>query len=183
LSKKTFVISDTHFYHNNILNYARPQFSSIEEMHNCIIDNWNSVVSPGDRVYHLGDAAMTSDQELLGSLLAKLNGSKRLVVGNHDDIKFLCKGGWFKKVLVWRKWKELGIILSHIPIHDFSRGETDDLLNIHGHTHLKGSPQGRYISACVEHTNFFPIEIEALIEKWKKEGYSKGIEKSEQTIS
>lgn len=174
MSRKVFLISDTHFYHTNILSYARPQFSSVEEMNECMIDNWNSVVSPGDRVYHLGDVFIgEKDENRLGSLLAKLNGSKRLIVGNHDDIKFISKGGWFKKVMLWRKWKEEGVILSHVPIHDFSRGETEDLLNIHGHTHLRGSPVGRYISVCVEHTEFKPVELGIIIEKWKTEGPSK----------
>ena len=53
---KTFVISDTHLHHENILNFRdgktgeriRPQFLDVDEMDEFILDSWNSVVQPGD---------------------------------------------------------------------------------------------------------------------------------------
>jgi len=30
-------------------------FESIEEMNEALIENWNELVSRGDRIYHLGD--------------------------------------------------------------------------------------------------------------------------------
>lgn len=85
---KTWVISDTHFGHANILTFRdssgdliRPGFKNIDEHDQLIIDNWNSVVKPEDRVYHLGDVAIP--RRGLKFLYA-LNGRKALIGGNHD---------------------------------------------------------------------------------------------------
>ena len=63
--KDIWLISDTHFGHENILSFRHggPDgplirgnlFSSVEEMDECMIDQWNKYVKPGDKVYHLGD--------------------------------------------------------------------------------------------------------------------------------
>ena len=58
-----WLISDTHFGHENILNFidsrtglkVRPGFANVDEMDECMVENWNSVVKKGDKVWHLGD--------------------------------------------------------------------------------------------------------------------------------
>ena len=58
---KIFVTSDCHFNHVNIIKYeseTRGMFADPAEMNEKIISNWNSVVSPEDTVYVLGDFAM-----------------------------------------------------------------------------------------------------------------------------
>jgi calcineurin-like phosphoesterase family protein len=89
-----------------------------------------------------------------------MNGAKRLIVGNHDDIKQITKMGVFPKIMLWRMFPEFGLILSHVPMHESSIREA--ALNVHGHTHEKGSPAGPYRSVCVELTDYKPINIEDL---------------------
>jgi calcineurin-like phosphoesterase family protein len=177
-----WVISDTHFHHANILNFTDEtgelirgaHFSSVEEMDECMLENWNSVVKPGDKVYHLGDVQMGSKEQFT-KFWSRLNGSKRLIVGNHDDIKFLSSGGFFAKVYMWRLFKEFGLLLTHAPIHEQSLylypkkddvnswdKPKEELLNIHGHIHQNPSPPGRYRCVCVEQINYTPINIEEL---------------------
>ncbi len=131
-------------------------------MDEALIKNWNKVVKPGDIVYHLGDVAM-GRYDNLSAIMARLNGSKRLVVGNHDDIPWLSRGGWFKKVMMWRMFPEYNMLLTHVPIHmappTFERGYT----NVHGHIHQNPPPDGPYKCACVEHTNYTPIHIEEIL--------------------
>jgi len=155
-------ISDTHFFHNNIIRYCNRPFSSVEEMNETLVDNWNSVVKPGDLVYHLGDVVMGSfSHSHFAYLWARLNGRKRLIVGNHDDIPYLSKGAFFEKVMLWRVWDDKNLVFSHIPLHEESihRGR----INIHGHTHDKGSPKGPYKSVCVELNNYTPVNLEELV--------------------
>ena len=176
-----WVISDTHFHHANILTFTDSEgelirgarFSSVEEMDECMLENWNSVVKPGDKVYHLGDVQMGS-KEQFSKFWPRLHGSKRLIVGNHDDIKFLSSGGFFAKVQYWRMFHEFGLMLTHVPIHvnslfrypskngDDGVTEPEPLLNIHGHIHQNPSPPGPYRCVCVEQINYTPINIEEL---------------------
>lgn len=163
-----WVISDTHFGHSNILGFkdfeGKPvrDFSSVEEMNEVMVEQWNSVVKPGDKVYHLGDVFFGSKEDFK-SLWPRLNGSKRLVVGNHDDIKFLSSGGFFKKVMMWRVFPEFGLLLTHTPQHQSAlTGRRTELLNVHGHIHQNPSPKGPYKCVCVEQVDYTPVNIEEL---------------------
>ena len=91
----TFVISDTHFNHELILTFkdyvGKPvrHFDSVAQMNECMFDNWNSVVTPADTVYHLGDVLFGYDKEQwLADNFNKLNGKKHLILGNHDNPKW-----------------------------------------------------------------------------------------------
>jgi len=167
-----WVISDTHFSHSNILTFRDDttrsfirEFDSVEHMNETMIENWNKVVKHGDKVYHLGDVFF-GDKESFKSLWSRLNGSKRLIVGNHDDIKFLSSGGFFKKVQMWRQFSDMNIIMSHVPLHQNglfrSKNMDKPMLNVHGHIHQNKSPDGPYHCVCVEHTNYTPVNLEDL---------------------
>lgn len=80
---KVFFTSDTHFGHSNIIKYCQRPFNSAEHMDEVLISNWNEVVSPQDIVFHLGDFCFGSDKEWI-KILQRLNGTKYLILGNHD---------------------------------------------------------------------------------------------------
>lgn len=159
-----WLISDTHFHHANILTFKgtngeliRPGFGSIEEMNETIVSRWNSVVKPADHIYHLGDVSMRVSSSVCASLIARLNGLKRLVRGNHDKhqtTQYLKMG--FKEIhgmrLLFDVW------LTHGPIHPMSMGRA--LGNIHGHIHEKPSPPGPYLNVSVEAIDYTPISLE-----------------------
>lgn len=182
MTKDIWVISDTHFRHANILNFRDNNtgklirgelFTNVDEMDEYMITQWNRYVKPGDKVYHLGDVVM-GDHEWFKKNWPRLNGSKNLIVGNHDDIKFLSSGGFFKKVQMWRMLPEFGLLLSHVPLHINSLyrwgskdGDTvvkdpELLLNVHGHIHQNASPEGPYLNVCVEQTGYRPMNIDEL---------------------
>lgn len=179
--RDTWVISDTHLFHTNILKFTDSntgklvrgdRFDNVDQMNECMLENWNSVVKQGDIVYHLGDVVM-GDHDQFKKLWPKFNGSKRLIVGNHDDIKFLSTGGFFQKVLMWRMWPEFGLMFSHVPLHESSLlrltvrdgkypEDCETLLNVHGHIHQNPSPEGPYRNVSVEAIDYTPINIEEL---------------------
>jgi len=177
MSRDIWIISDTHFRHANILKFTDSttgdlvrgdRFADVDAMDEHMIEQWNSVVKQGDIVYHLGDVVM-GDKEWFKKNWPRLNGSKRLIVGNHDDIPFLSSGGFFKKVQMWRMFPEFGLMFSHVPLHESSlrRGAPNDpdapiLTNIHGHIHQNPSPEGPYRNVSVEAINYTPVHIEEL---------------------
>lgn len=84
----TFLTSDLHFGHRNILHIGKGRpFKTIEEHDQVLIDNWNSVVASGDLVYVLGDFSIETSIDKIREPLRKLNGQKILILGNHDRKK------------------------------------------------------------------------------------------------
>lgn len=158
----THFIGDTHLGHGKILVFekeARP-FSSVEEMNETIIERWNSVVRPNDLVWHLGDVLFGSENF---SLLARLNGKKRLVMGNHDHHPTALYLEHFEGV--YGAVKEYGMIYTHIPIHpnQFYRFKA----NIHGHLHSDQLEDKRYVNVSAEQNNLTPISLEEIMERLK----------------
>ncbi len=52
-------------------------------MNEALIARWNETVSENDTVYHLGDVLLGKKEESL-LLISRLNGTKHLIIGNHD---------------------------------------------------------------------------------------------------
>lgn len=77
-----FFTSDLHIWHTNVIKYCSRPFSSIEEMNEMLVKNWNEVVGPEDSVYCLGDFAMAFHP--VETFSPRLLGKKYLVPGNHD---------------------------------------------------------------------------------------------------
>ncbi len=160
----TFVTSDTHFGHTNIIKYCSRPFSTDEEMDAEMVRRWNSVVKHNDKVYHLGDVYMSrkGNTHYMDHILGSLNGTKVLILGNHDAGKDQLLLKHFKRIYMWRFLKEYGLLLSHVPVHESSLSHKLKL-NVHGHTHEKGSPKGPYASACVELHDYTPIDIQSFV--------------------
>lgn len=181
--RNTFIISDTHFSHANILKFSRkdghkvrPEFSSVEEMDEAMVERWNAAVRPNDIVYHLGDVALKSRHV---DIVKRLNGIKHLVVGNHDIYGLKFYFDYFDNVFGMRRLLKEGVMLSHIPIHIHSikRG----YINVHGHIHeniiahdsqmIVGKIEDQhplYFNACVEHHNYTPIPFDIIKDKVNK---------------
>ena len=76
-------IADLHFGHKNILSYDNRPFTDIKEHDAEILEKWNSSVSEADDVFILGDVSWYSAAKTAG-LVQQLNGTKHLIIGNHD---------------------------------------------------------------------------------------------------
>lgn len=168
-----FLISDTHFGHQNMLTFLkddgtrlRPLWELSQEMDQHMIDNWNKVVKPLDKVYHLGDVSMSKHG--IKAMYA-LNGKKCLIKGNHDIHKLSDYTPHFYDIRACHKLDNC--ILSHIPIHPQQLERFKG--NIHGHLHEHlvtdnwGKPDPRYLTMCVEHINFTPVELSVALQHFK----------------
>ena len=78
-----FFTSDLHLGHVNIIAYSQRPWGSVEAMNEGLIERWNETVGPDDEVWVLGDFAMGVRRENV-PLVARLNGTKHLLAGNHD---------------------------------------------------------------------------------------------------
>lgn len=163
-----FFASDHHFHHKNILTFKREDgsplrvFSDVDHMNEHMINCHNSVVSPGDKVYFLGDVTMSRNAKGL-EVLRRMNGEKVLIKGNHD----LCSASQylehFKDIRGSHQFD--GMILTHIPIHQESLARWG--LNVHGHLHynvvklpLAQIADRRYFNVSMEQINYTPISLE-----------------------
>lgn len=163
LVSNIFFTSDTHYFHANFLKFTnangariRP-FECVEEMNERMVEGWNSVVRDGDKVYHLGDVTFDYSVKFC-ALMSRLRGSKRLVLGNHDIVKGTPLVAFFKKVSLWRIFKEENFVCSHVPLLPETMRYVE--CNVHGHTHDKCIDSPRYINICVEQTNYTPVALE-----------------------
>jgi calcineurin-like phosphoesterase family protein len=173
---KIWLISDTHFNHENIATYCQRPIDFTE----LIIKHWRNMIPSSDTVIHLGDVTIGNKAQWF---MRALPGRKILVRGNHDRQKsctwwmehgfdFACDG------LVFRNcW------LTHEPAVALPEG---CILNIHGHLHNiwhgfhpEGPKQGHGDELAIngarrlkhdwqrlfaiEYTNYHPVEFNKFI--------------------
>jgi len=169
-----YLTADHHFGHANLLRFTDKagayfrgdKFSSVEEMDEYMISRWNAVVTPQDKVYHLGDFTMLRGSCGVGTYASRLNGKKILIKGNHDQAKIRQYAEWFKDVrathLLPSGSADVGhLVLSHVPLHSSSLGSW---VNVHGHLHEKDSPDGPYLSVCVEKHDYAPVSLDVVVD-------------------
>ena len=142
---RIFASSDLHFGHDREFLWGPRGFRSSIEHDEAVIANWNSVVEPEDTVYVLGDL-MLGDNEHGKACVECLNGTIKLIRGNHDSDK-----RWNEvyptipnvelvgcaEIIHYRKYH---FYLSHFPTLTGNL-EKESLhqmtLCLHGHTHSK----------------------------------------------
>lgn len=155
---ETFFIGDTHFGHRNILRFdaVRPHrpFDTIEEHDEELVRRWNGVVSKGDIVWHLGDFAFSSKAI---AIAGRLNGHKRLVLGNHDHYPTAEYLKHFHKVYGAATLRD-DILLTHVPVHPDQLDRFK--FNVHGHLHTHSLDDARYINVSAEQINLTPVPME-----------------------
>lgn len=171
-----YFISDTHFYHKNIIKYCNRPFADVEQMNNELIKNWNEVVSPNDTIYHLGDFSMGNKDISSLDIIYKLNGRKILILGNHDKWKkSIYESFGFTVLKAPIRLDEYKLVLSHYPIPD--KQIPKDYINLHGHIHDKSlyneydkfDPNEysleKHINLSCDVINFRPISLDQVLSK------------------
>ena len=134
-------------------------------MDEVLVERWNKVVGPKDKVYHLGDVVINRRGF---KVLERLNGIKILIKGNHDTFRIEEYLEYFKDVKAYDKKGDY--VLSHVPMHPDCLTRFKG--NIHGHLHAYNVLQNneldkRYVCVSVEQTNFAPIAWEDAIKRFE----------------
>jgi calcineurin-like phosphoesterase family protein len=139
-------------------------FKDQHEMNDHIIKSWNSVVGRKDVTWILGD--ITMEKAVHYHMLNRLNGLKKVVLGNHDRpehvphllnyVNSVCS-------MKYHKDKEFGnVIFTHAPIHPCEL-DYRFTINIHGHDHERNLKDERYINICAEFIDYKPKLLSELI--------------------
>lgn len=174
MGRRIFVVSDLHLGHANIIKYCDRPFASVEEMDEALVANWNAVVTPQDIIYNCGDVYFGDGWKHV----PRLNGHKRLIVGNHDDAKDPRLTKYHEKVLAWRMFPEYHALLTHVPVHysvicqPRRDGPPRTLCNVHGHVHRNNVKCGgvwrncddeNYRNVSVENIGYTPVLLQDVI--------------------
>lgn len=163
----TFVIGDNHFYHFNIIRYCgrHPAGSTVLfpdafTMNEYMVEKWNQVVKPEDKVRHVGDLALCHNLSELQNIIKRLNGRIYLVIGNHDlhgqmrhRLNLVGLAG-ISDESVFLEHEDM--IFSHRPVMN------PRYFNVHGHIHEKQAPSPMHFNACVEQHDFTPVSFDVV---------------------
>lgn len=162
----TWITSDLHFFHKNIIQYCGRPFTDEYHMNDMITKVWNDTVSAGDRVILVGDmtAGLFDRKEELRMLITQLKGQKTLVVGNHDHLskKWYLEAGFS---CVVKSMFENNILFVHKPATDLNlrevklKAQLKPEIIVHGHIHAPGENiAGHYNVAWDRHQRLINLD-------------------------
>lgn len=166
--RDTWLLFDPHFNHRKIITFKQRDgvtplrdFATIEEMNETIIENYNKVVKPGDKVYFGGDVGTE-----LAQIMPRLPGRRQLIVGNHDHEPIQLYAKWFRKIALWKyvtpdsHGVPLNMIVTHAPLHKVSFYYKSAFC-VHGHIHMDEPLLGRrYLNLACELVGYRPVHVE-----------------------
>ena len=161
---RTWVWSDLHLRHRNIIKYCKRPFVDAEHMGAAMMAGWKSVVGADDTVLNGGDVALAGSLDKAGRAeIRAAPGRKLLVVGNHDFNRktgLLDAAGHETATGILAIDTDPPMVLTHVPMDGLPAG----WVNLYGHVHnnepLRDTP---HINVCVEHTDYRPLPLESLI--------------------
>jgi calcineurin-like phosphoesterase family protein len=151
--KKIFFTSDLHVFHENVLDFDKRPFDDIEHMHRVLINNYNATVPKDGLCYFLGDIGFCNTPEL-ADIIKQLNGTKVLILGNHDRNTYSAYEAGFDVVLNTAiiyvgKYR---VSMSHCPLPGIFREDT---------TGMKGGKEGENWHGESKNTRFMSFDTKA----------------------
>ena len=170
-----YFTSDLHLGHDKDFIYKERGFDNINSHDIAILKNWNSVVTPDDIVYVLGDL-MLGDNSTGMSILKQLNGTIYIILGNHDTdprialyktLPYVADISFADRI----RYKGYTFFLSHYPM---CTGNLDDgapikarVINLCGHSHIKNRfkdmDKGLIYHVEIDCHNNFPISFDEIL--------------------
>lgn len=167
----TFITSDEHYGHRNIIEYCNRPFTSTDEMRETIIERHNKTV-PDNRnnlTIHVGDMFWESmDVEDCIRIFKRLNGRHAFLWGNHDKVieqnkQLADKFEWIRDVHTIHFNKKL-LWLSHYTHRAWPKSHKGSW-HVFGHSHQELPPLGRSFDIGVEGHDYRPWSLEEIAAK------------------
>lgn len=168
--EKLFFISDTHFYHANVMKYANRPFTDVNHMNEEMIKRWNEVVPKDGIVILCGDFGFASASKLK-EIRDRLNGTIIFIAGNHDNennIKY--KGEYiFDEIHLMiniavldedAKGGKQYITCCHYPMESYYNSRYGAWL-VYGHHH---GTYDKLYDVGVDNNDFYPVSYNKLKE-------------------
>lgn len=184
----TYVTSDTHFGHTNVIKYSKRPYVNADEMDEALIENWNSLVRDQDTIFHLGDFSFR-DPALY---LRRLKGKIIMLPGNHDQTFYKNKklldrfeNAAMLHEVVTRQIEGVKFNLTcEIKFDDGARGglivmnhyanlvwnkSHHGAMHLHGHSHgsLRYPKAMRAMDVGVDPMRYFPIRLDDAVARMK----------------
>ena len=156
--ENTFLFSDPHFDHANIIKYCKRPFKSVEEMNETILRNYNKVVRDDSLLIFLGDMSFGRGSRPAKYWLQQLKGQRIIYIkGSHDHgIRPTNTNDCYDMVI-------LGTL--HL-IHNYEDIQTPEWV-IHGHNHNNRpllNRKHKRINVSCDVTRFSPISLDSILE-------------------
>jgi calcineurin-like phosphoesterase family protein len=156
---RTFITSDLHFDHTEIIGFCNRPFKNVEEMNKVLLANWNNTVGPEDTVYFLGDLACGEHSKGFDYWKGKLNGNLTCIKGNHD----------LPNYPLWNiiSYKTRQFLILHDPYEYPIKWQG---WTIHGHMHnIEVGPYPfingltKTINVSIELTDYKPLNLDYIL--------------------
>ena len=181
---KNWFSSDPHWGHKNIIRYCNRPFENVQIMNETLIMNFNARVRPEDNLYFTGDLFFC-DKSKAAKILARLNGKKYLVLGNHDkmikkNIEFFEPYfeyiGDYLEIKVQDPDASGGsqmICLFHYSQKVWNQSHRGSW-QLYGHSHgsLPDDPNALQMDVGVDCNNYYPFSYEEIKKRMKKKTYT-----------
>lgn len=162
-----FFSADLHLGHANIVKYCRRPFGSAEEMNEALLDNFNSVIRPGDSLYIVGDLCWSGFDAAAWLKLLKTK-ELHLILGNHDcngegkplkhiPVEMFRSVGHFKRITPEGRQ----VFMCHYPMVSW-RNRSHGAYHLYGHVHGNYTSPVRALDVGVDTNKFMPYSWEAI---------------------
>lgn len=165
--KEVLFIGDCHFFHTRAIQMCSRPYSSVEEMNEKLIQNWNNKVKKEYQVFVVGDFAFAGKEQII-QIGQRLNGRKTLIWGNHESasIKTYYEAG-FEFISKYPIIFENKILITHIPFFNTSIGDFKQIFaHLHGNFNKTLYPNyQKGFCVSVEEINYTPISYDEIIKK------------------
>lgn len=177
--EQTWVVSDTHFGHDNIVGFCHRPLDHEQVM----IAEWRKEVPDSATVIHLGDLAYRGNARFKHLIAKELTGERKLLIaGNHDRQRYsFYRDCGFKLARPFTIHYEphvgkglwADVSFSHYPwdAEEEGRPQGSHDWRLHGHIHNNGYTRDgfvpflkNHINLSAEQTKYKPVNLKTLLD-------------------